>query len=231
MSESTKIRRPRPKHKGSATLFKNPVLEKLTRTHIAMPLSIFTVISALLIYYGIIEKGFTTPQIILLFFAGMFVFTFIEYIVHRYLYHIKEGDHDHEVTTESFSYKVHGVHHDYPKDKQRLAMPPIIALVLATFFFLVYRAMMGDYVFGFLAGFLMGYTIYLCIHYSVHIFTVPNNFLKTLWHHHAVHHYRQPDKAFGVSSPLWDYIFGTMPNFINQEKETTKSGEFIDDRK
>lgn len=227
MQDTTHTKRHRPKHKGSATLFENPFLEKLTKTHIALPLSIFTVISVALIYYGIIEKGFTTPQIILLFFTGMFVFTFIEYIVHRYLYHIKP--HAHENETDTFSYKVHGVHHDYPKDKQRLAMPPLIALVLATFFFILYRAIMGDYVFGFLAGFLMGYTIYLCIHYSVHIFTVPNNFLKTLWHHHAVHHYRQPDRAFGVSSPLWDYIFGTMPNLINQEK--TKSGEFIDDKK
>ncbi|RYJ45822.1 sterol desaturase family protein [Flavobacterium beibuense] len=227
MPDTTHTKRHRPKHKGSAILFKNPLLEKLTKTHIALPLSIFTVISVALIYYGIIEKGFTTPQLILLFFAGMFVFTFIEYIVHRYLYHIKP--HEHQDETDTFSYKVHGVHHDYPKDKQRLAMPPIIALILATFFFILYRAIMGDFVFGFLAGFLMGYTIYLCIHYSVHIFTVPNNFLKTLWHHHAVHHYRQPDRAFGVSSPLWDYIFGTMPNLINQEN--TKSGEFIDDNK
>lgn len=219
---TTVTKRHRPKHKGSGTVFKNPFLEQLTKTHIALPLSIFTVISGTLIYYGIIEKGFTTPQMIGLFFAGMFVFTFIEYIVHRYLYHIKPHSHD----TESFSYKVHGIHHDYPKDKQRLAMPPVIALILATFFFVLYRAIMGDFVFGFLSGFLMGYTVYLCIHYSVHIFTVPDNFLKTLWHHHAVHHYRQPDRAFGVSSPFWDYVFGTMPNLISQEK--TKSGEFID---
>ncbi len=213
----------RPKHKGSGTIFKNPLLERLTKTHIAIPLVLFSVISGVLIYYGIIEKGFTTPQIILLFIAGMFVFTLVEYLMHRYLYHIKPHSH----SFEQFSYKVHGVHHDYPKDKQRLAMPPVMALVLATFFFVLYRALMGDYVFGFLAGFLMGYTGYLCVHYSVHIFKVPNNFLKVLWHHHAIHHYRQPDKAFGVSSPLWDYIFGTMPELLKPEQQAGK-GEYID---
>jgi sterol desaturase/sphingolipid hydroxylase (fatty acid hydroxylase superfamily) len=33
-----------------------------------------------------------------------------------------------------------------------------------------------------------------------------------LWlkHHHVLHHYRNPDRGYGVSTPLWDYIFGTM---------------------
>jgi len=211
----------KPKNKGSAQIFENPFLEYLTKTHIAIPLVIFTVISACLIYYGIIEKGFGTLDILLLFLAGMFVFTFFEYIIHRYAYHSgpEEYDHDH------ISYKIHGVHHEYPKDKQRLAMPPVLALILATIFFIIYRSLMGDYVFGFLAGFLMGYTLYLTIHYSVHIFRVPKNFLKILWKHHAIHHYSQPDRAFGVSSPLWDYIFRTMPK---SKTKTPMEGQFID---
>ena len=197
----------RPKHKGSATLLANPFLEKFTRTHISIPLIIFSVISAVLIYYGIVEKGFTVPGMVLLFLSGMFFFTLAEYLMHRYLYHLP-------ATTpkrEKIAYTMHGVHHDYPKDKSRLAMPPILSLLIATIFFVIYRGLMGDYAFGFLAGFLMGYTAYLAIHYSIHAFKVPGNFLKTLWHHHSIHHYREPDRAFGVSSPLWDVIFRTMP--------------------
>ncbi len=190
---------------------KNPFLEKLTRTHISLPLIIFTLISSILIYYGIVEKGFSVPGMILLFFAGTFFFTLVEYLMHRYLYHLP-------VTSpkrEKFVYTMHGVHHDYPKDKSRLAMPPVLSLILATIFFVIYRGIMGDYAFGFLAGFLMGYTFYLGVHYSVHAFRVPTNFLKTLWHHHSIHHYREPDRAFGVSSPLWDYVFGTMPRKVS----------------
>lgn len=197
----------RPKHKGSAKLFNNPILEKLTHTHIAAPLSIFTIISVILIYFGMVEKGFEVPSMIVLFLAGLFFFTLIEYLMHRYLYHLPVTN----PKREKFVYTMHGVHHDYPKDKDRLAMPPILSLVLATVFFVIYRSLMGDYSFGFLAGFLMGYTAYLGAHFSVHAFKVPNNFLKVLWHHHAIHHYREPDRAFGVSSPLWDYVFGTMP--------------------
>ncbi len=203
--ESTKFKR--PKHKGSPKLFDNPILEKLTHTHISIPLIIFGVIAAALIYYGIFEKGFQVPMMVLLFFAGLFFFTFVEYIMHRYLYHIP-------ATTprkQKISYTMHGVHHDYPKDKSRLAMPPLLSLVIATVLFIIYRAVLGDFVFGFLSGFLIGYAGYLAVHYSVHAFKVPDNFLKTLWHHHSIHHYREPDRAFGVSSPLWDHIFQTMP--------------------
>ncbi|MCB0424573.1 MAG: sterol desaturase family protein [Mangrovimonas sp.] len=186
-----------------------------------MPLIIFSVISAALIYYGIIEKGFQVPEMILLFVSGFFFFTFIEYIMHRYLYHIPATSE----TKKKVSYTMHGVHHDYPKDKSRLAMPPVLSLIIATVFFIIYRTVMGDYAFGFLAGFLMGYAAYLAVHYSIHAFNVPNNFLKFLWHHHSIHHYREPDRAFGVTSPFWDHIFGTMPRKM-VKRET---GTSIDD--
>ncbi|MDU8885852.1 sterol desaturase family protein [Yeosuana sp. MJ-SS3] len=217
--ESTKLKR--PKHKGSPKLFDNPILEKLTHTHISLPLIIFSVIAAALIYYGIIEKGFEVPMMILLFFAGFIFFTFIEYIMHRYLYHIPATT----AKRKKVSYTMHGVHHDYPKDKSRLAMPPVLSLVIATVFFIIYRTILGDYAFGFLAGFLIGYATYLAVHYSVHAFHVPNNFLKHLWYHHSIHHYREPDRAFGVSSPLWDVVFRTMPRkFVKREV-----GKSIDD--
>lgn len=220
--ESTKLKR--PKHKGSPKLFDNPILEKLTHTHISLPLIIFGVIAVALIYYGIIEKGFETPMMIGLFAAGLFFFTFVEYIMHRYLYHIPATSE----RKKKISYTMHGVHHDYPKDKSRLAMPPVLSLIIASVLFIIYRAVLGDFVFGFLAGFLIGYAGYLAIHYSVHAFKVPNNFLKTLWHHHSIHHYRESDRAFGVSSPLWDHIFQTMPRKTVASQKTAV-GKSIDD--
>lgn len=211
--ESQKFRR--PKHKGSPQLFKNPFLEKLTHTHIAAPLLIFGVIAAVLIYFGIFEKGFGVPLMILLFVAGLFFFTFVEYLMHRYLYHIPATSE----RKKKIAYTMHGVHHDYPKDKSRLAMPPVLSLIIATILFVIYRAVLGDLVFGFLAGFLVGYAGYLGVHYSVHAFKVPDNFLKTLWYHHSIHHYREPDRAFGVSSPLWDHIFQTMPRKAPVERK------------
>lgn len=211
--ESQKLRR--PKHKGSPQLFQNPFLEKLTHTHIAAPLMIFGVIAAVMIYFGIFEKAFGVPLMILLFVAGVFFFSLVEYLMHRYLYHIPATSE----RKKKIAYTMHGVHHDYPKDKSRLAMPPVLSLIIASVLFVIYRAVLGDLVFGFLAGFLVGYAAYLGVHYSVHAFKVPDNFLKTLWYHHSIHHYREPDRAFGVSSPLWDHIFRTMPRKAPVERK------------
>ena len=42
-------------------------------------------------------------------------------------------------------------------------------------------------------------------------YKAPKGFFNFLWANHAVHHYKDQTKAYGVSSPFWDYVFGTMP--------------------
>lgn len=197
----------KPHTKGTKALFNNPLLERLTRTHIAVPLIIFSVISTGLMMYGFQEGYVTAVNAPLLFVAGLLVFTLIEYIMHRFVFHL----HPKNEKQEKFAYTVHGVHHDYPKDKDRLAMPPPLSVLLATVFFFLFKLIMGDLVYGFLPGFLMGYAAYLWVHYMVHAFKPPKNFFKVLWVHHGIHHYKDPENAFGVSSPFWDVIFRTMP--------------------
>jgi sterol desaturase/sphingolipid hydroxylase (fatty acid hydroxylase superfamily) len=107
-------------------------------------------------------------------------------------------------------YVVHGVHHEYPKDKSRLAMPPLLSITIATILLLAFRLVMGDFVFAFMPGFLIGYAAYLFVHYSVHAWPPPRNVLRILWKNHARHHYKNQDAAFVVSSPLWDYVYGTI---------------------
>ncbi|ARS36802.1 sterol desaturase family protein [Pontibacter actiniarum] len=197
----------KPNHKGSAQLFKNPVLEKMTRTHIAIPITIFLVIATGLIYYGITHSFISILEAVGFFFLGWFIFTLIEYLAHRYVFHM-------DTSTPSkarFQYLVHGNHHDYPKDKKRLAMPPVVSILYASAFFFIFKVIFGTFVFGVVAGVLFGYAMYLLVHYVVHAYPPPKNFLKQLWINHSIHHYKDHEKAFGVSSPLWDYILGTMP--------------------
>ena len=198
----------KPNHKGTAQLFENPFLEKLTRTHIAAPISIFILVSSGLIIYGYSHGFMTVLSAIGLFFIGWFIFTFVEYIAHRYLFHM---DTDTEIKKE-IQYKFHGNHHDYPKDKKRLAMPPILSLFISSVFFFIFKLIFGQFVFGIVSGFLFGYALYLFVHYAVHAYAPPKNFLKTLWIHHSIHHYKDDNSAYGVSSPLWDWILGTMPS-------------------
>jgi len=201
------ITAPRPKHKGSAQLFQNPTLERLTHTHIALPVSIFLLTATLSLYYGLTRGFITGLSAFGLFLGGWLLFTLVEYVTHRYLYHMP-------ATTPRrarFQYVMHGVHHEYPKDKTRLAMPPIITVFVASLLFFIFRFTFGAASFGVLAGFVFGYALYLFVHYAIHAYAPPRNFLKFWWHHHSQHHYRQDEVAFGVTTTLWDHVVGTMP--------------------
>jgi 4-hydroxysphinganine ceramide fatty acyl 2-hydroxylase len=197
----------KPNHKGRAQIFQNPVLERLTRTHIALPISIFILFSIGLIFYGLTHSFISVLDAIGFFLLGWLIFSLLEYLAHRFVFHM---DTDTPVKAK-IQYTFHGNHHDYPKDKERLAMPPIVSVFIASFLFFVFKLIFGQFVFGVVAGMLFGYAMYLFVHYAVHAYAPPKNFLKELWVHHSIHHYKDPNVAYGVSSPLWDYLLGTMP--------------------
>ncbi|WP_226163490.1 sterol desaturase family protein [Hymenobacter terricola] len=197
----------RPQHKGSARLFANPVLERLSHTHIAWPVSIFFSTALLSFYYGFTHGFLPGLSALGLFLGGWLLFTYVEYAMHRYLYHLP-------TTTplrRRLQYTIHGVHHEFPKDKTRMAMPPFVTVFVASLLFFLFRLMFGTWAFGLLSGFTFGYALYLFVHYAIHAYAPPQNFLRVWWTHHAQHHYRQHESAFGVSSTLWDHVFHTMP--------------------
>lgn len=197
----------RPDNFGSATLFSNPVLERISRTHISIPITLFLAISSVSMYYGVVSTSIPLGLGLAFFALGILAFTFVEYMMHKHFFHMEPDT----PLKDKLQYNVHGVHHDYPKDKDRLAMPPFVSAAYAAIFYLVFTLIMGDFALYFLPGFLFGYAGYLGVHYAVHAYNPPKNFLKVLWVNHAVHHYKDPDSSFGVSSPLWDYLLGTLP--------------------
>jgi sterol desaturase/sphingolipid hydroxylase (fatty acid hydroxylase superfamily) len=197
----------RPDNFGSATLFSNPVLERISRTHISIPITLFLSISSVSMYYGVVTTSIPLGLGLAFSVLGLLAFTFVEYMMHKHFFHMEPDT----PLKDKLQYNVHGVHHDYPKDKDRLAMPPFVSAAYAAILYLVFTLLMGDFALYFLPGFLLGYSGYLGVHYVVHVYNPPKNFLKVLWVNHAIHHYKNPDSAFGVSSPLWDYLLGTLP--------------------
>ncbi len=194
-------------NKGSAQLFKNPFLEKLTRTNFSVPVIFYYLLAIVIIVYTTLV--FTIPLFyyIILIPVGMFLFSFIEYLIHRFIFHFN-------ATTESelnLQYNIHGVHHEFPRDKDRLVMPPVVSIFLALGFFLFFVFLFNEYGFVLFAGFIAGYSTYLIIHYAVHALKPPKNFLKVYWKHHSMHHYASVHSAFSVTFPFWDKLFGTMP--------------------
>src|SRR4051812_8113648 len=97
-------------------LFKNPVLERLSRTHIAVPLVIFLAYAASLLYWSITHTALSAGITIVMFIFGFVLFTWIEYLTHRYIFHM----HTFSQVRKKIQYMIHGVHHEFPKDKDRL---------------------------------------------------------------------------------------------------------------
>lgn len=200
-------------NKGRGQLFENPILEKLTKSN---PYYMLLVSGSFISYsfylhtqYGIIHSfGWE----LLLFLSGVASWTLLEYLMHRYVFHFVNES----AWSQKFHYMAHGIHHTYPRDAERLFMPPLPAIILASLFLSIFHLIMGAYAYLFFPGFLLGYVLYVSLHYAMHRYKPPK-FLKELWAHHALHHYKYPEKAYGVSTRIWDQVFGTMPPAKHQK--------------
>lgn len=200
-------------------MFENKFLNRLTQTHIATPIVIFFVYAIGLLYYTVTRTDVPALAVVGLFLLGILGFTLAEYVVHRWVYHPPHGASE---EYKELTYNLHGFHHDYPKDKKRLAMPPILAVVISTLLLFLFELVLQEYAFAYLAGFVVGYAMYLVVHYTVHMYPPPKNFLKALWVNHSIHHYSEDEVLFGVSQPLWDYVFGTLPKSDRDRKKAVE---------
>jgi sterol desaturase/sphingolipid hydroxylase (fatty acid hydroxylase superfamily) len=194
------------KNKGQASLFRNDFLEMMTKTHPLVVYAMYFPVIFFMLRYGAFTKGIPGWREAGIFLSGLLSWTLFEYIVHRYLFHIIAES----SRAKRFVYTMHGVHHEYPRDKDRLFMPPVPSIIIACIIFYSFYGLMGWYAVAFFPGFLFGYIMYGSMHYAIHAFAPPR-FLKALWRNHHLHHYKHPDKGFGVSSTLWDVVFRTVP--------------------
>jgi len=191
-------------------MFDNDLLEAMSKVHFSVPLFIFIPIILVFLYRAIFvfESDFITIASMVL--LGLIVWTFTEYMLHRFIFHYRPNSH----LGERIHYIFHGVHHDYPSDSRRLVMPPSVSLPLALLFYFLFLVIFGaEKVASFMPGFLTGYLFYDMTHYAVHHFNMHSKIWLALKNHHMKHHYQDPQKGYGVSSPVWDKIIGTdFPN-------------------
>ena len=210
-------------NKGQAQLFKNPYLEMLTKTH---PLVIWGMYLPMIIgfpWYTANKFQFTSIIIATVFIAGVLFWSLFEYLMHRFVFHmVAESE-----RARKFIYVLHGNHHEYPRDKERLFMPPVPSLIISSLIFFAMYAIMGNYAFVFFPGFMLGYLMYGTMHYAIHAWNPPIKWMKPLWRNHHLHHYKNEEQGFGVSSTLWDHVFGTMFDLKNEKEDKEKVKELM----
>ena len=215
-------------NKGQARLFKNQYLEYMTKTHPLVIWGIYVPLMGFMLYFSYSVLAFSIIQISLTFLTGMFFWSLFEYAIHRYVFHFfAESERARKIV-----YVIHGNHHEYPRDKERLFMPPVPSLLLSsTVFSLMYLVGylfgVSAYVFAFFPGFVLGYLIYGTMHFAIHAWTPPFKWMKPLWRNHHLHHYKNVELGFGVSSTLWDHVFGTMFDLKKEKEDKGKVQELM----
>ncbi len=132
--------------------------------------------------------------------TGLFVFSFAEYAIHRWLFHGPTGA----------MRAIHQAHHDGPHD--HVALPCISSPVVAGLVWWGLSAAVGTVGASFFwCGFLSGYVAYGAVHHlehSIRITALPYRWMQRRWAVHAVHH-RLVGTNFGVTTSFWDRVFGT----------------------
>ncbi len=203
-------------------MFKSDLMEAFSRVHPAVPLIVYVPVILYFFYRSVEVLEIPAISIIFFIIVGIFVWTFAEYFLHRFVFHFN--------AKSDFGKKLHfifhGVHHDYPNDSRRLVMPPSVSIPLAVLFYFLFEVTMGHtYVSPFFIGFLIGYLFYDMTHYAVHHFNIHNKFWLALKKHHMRHHFQDAEKGFGVSSPMWDNIIGTnFPKSKSENEGNLESG-------
>ncbi|KAF6010881.1 hypothetical protein HII13_002994 [Brettanomyces bruxellensis] len=200
------IHRPRHYGKGSAQIFGN-FLEPISLTPWWIIPTLWLPVNFYIFYQGVTHLS---PIVsIPLWLLGLFVWTLIEYCMHRFLFHLDTYLPDNQYAF-TLHFLMHGVHHFLPMDRMRLVMPPALFVVLCTPFYKLVFAVFPYYVAccAFAGGFL-GYILYDMTHYALHHAKLPKCF-KTIKTSHLEHHYKNYKLAFGVTSTFWDWVFGTL---------------------
>jgi sterol desaturase/sphingolipid hydroxylase (fatty acid hydroxylase superfamily) len=175
--------------------------------HPAIPAIVFVPVVVVMEWLGA-DRGLGGLQLALLSLGGIGIWTLTEYWLHRLVFHWEPDN----AFGRRMHFIIHGIHHDHPNDKLRLVMPPAVSIPLAALFFIAFTLLFGTpEAYPLFAGFLAGYLAYDYMHYYVHHFVPKSELGKRLREQHMRHHFQDHRFGYGVSSPLWDVIFRTLP--------------------
>jgi len=207
-------------------LFKSDFLEffshvrPITVLVLWVPVALFFLVRS--IWFA--SESTAAARIVIGLLAGWFLWTFVEYVLHRFLFHF----HPKTERLKRVFFSVHGVHHAQPLCRTRLVMPPVMSIPLAIAFFglfhLVFDVLIDRpaWFSPLFAGFVGGYIVYDMMHYTLHHSRSKNPYVVACRYQHMQHHGTCPNMRFGVSIPIWDHVFGTMPK-ARDKKDTAVS--------
>lgn len=141
------------------------------------------------------------------FFSGVALWTLLEYVLHRWMLHYSARS----LIGRAVVDRLHVLHHHDPKDQTQVCIPPWAFLTfLSGFLALAFATGIGWERAALLtSGVGLMMALYDITHFSTHYMPATNAWLRLLKKQHMLHHFSDHTKRFGVTSPLWDYVFRT----------------------
>ena len=165
-------------------------------------------------------EGFSWRQNFLLIALGVLNWMFIEYGLHRFVFHYSAR------TTfgKKLLYAAHLSHHENPRAASRFFSSLALSLPIATVYFLLAWFAIGSlhaasYLF---AGLALGYFGYEWLHFQAHHRRPRLRLFRYLKTYHLLHHHDTPELRFGVSSPLFDMLLGTFRPVMKPRYQSTR---------
>ena len=129
--------------------------------------------------------------------AGLILFSFIEYVFHRWIFH----------GPDSMYRRGHDAHHRDPHGYDALPffLPSVIVLGLTLGFAVTMPRSIACLLGGAIA---FGYVAYGLSHFIIHARRFSHPWLRDWAARHHIHH-RHPAGNFGVTTSLWDHLLRT----------------------
>uniref|UniRef100_H3AAQ6 Fatty acid 2-hydroxylase n=1 Tax=Latimeria chalumnae TaxID=7897 RepID=H3AAQ6_LATCH len=124
-----------------------------------------------------------------LFLTGVFLWSLIEYAIHRFVFHMTPPANNYYLITLHFL--LHGQHHKSPFDGSRLVFPPIPASLIVGLFYATFKVILPEAVgLSLFVGGLCGYVLYDLMHYYLHHGSPgKGSYLYGLKVYHVKHHF------------------------------------------
>ena len=161
-------------------------------------------LAAALIFAGLRDRELTSFAVFLTVLLGLFIFSFLEYAIHRKLLHGSV-----QILAEG-----HRAHHANPQGYD--ALPFFLpALLLSALTGILVLIMPTNYAFLLTGAMTAGYITYGLSHFIIHHHRFHHVFARNWAANHHIHHYHS-DTNFGVTTPLWDGLLGTR--FVSDHK-------------
>lgn len=196
---------------GHPVMFANPLIEGMTSTQWYVVPLLWLPVAAALMWRGVVSGGLSPMLLPATFVLGVLIWQLLEYSIHRFLFHFEPKT----AKGVEWHFMVHGHHHKYPMDFDRLVFPPIVAGPLISLFYaLLHLIMPASWACSLLGGGVVGYVMYDTTHWALHSGRAEwlcGHILKTS---HMDHHYVDETVGYGISSTLYDHLFSSMSKHL-----------------